>query len=258
MTVIALLDHCIQAAVGKSGKYPTVRGLYSVPCEEETWENTLADLFETKHLPKREVTLLLPRETVTTRFLTLPAMSSRATAEAVEHEMEPGLLTDYLPLTTRGAIRRYLAAGCKESVVGEYEAAFSRLGVKLSRISTPLESLLKILNAAEDLRGQSFLWLAADTGGVESLLVEEGQCVWRGRKALLSSAGTAEFQEELEETVQDVQRFHHRVENVYYTGPFVQGLEVFPPVFQNLPDGKCFEEYYYVLGSLLQMRRNGP
>ena len=78
MTVIALLDHCIQAAVGKSGKYPTVRGLYSVPCEEETWENTLADLFETKHLPKREVTLLLPRETVTTRFLTLPAMSSRA------------------------------------------------------------------------------------------------------------------------------------------------------------------------------------
>ena len=106
MTAIAVLDHCIQAAVGKSGKYPTVRGLYSVPCEEETWENTLADLFDTKHLPKREVTLLLPRETVTTRFLTLPAMSSRAAAEAVEHEMEPGLLTDYLPLTTRGATRR--------------------------------------------------------------------------------------------------------------------------------------------------------
>ena len=258
MTVIALLGHCIQAAVGKSGKSPTVRGLYSMPCREETWETTLAELFETYRIPKREVILLLPREMVTTRLLTLPALPSRATAEAVANEMEPGLLTDYLPLTTRGNTRRYLAAGCKESVVEEYEAVFSRLGVRLSRISTPLESLLKILNAAEKLHGQSFLWLAADGAGVESLLIEEGQCVWRGRKAVLSPPGTAEFRQELEETVQDVRRFHHRVEKVYYTGPSTQELEMFPSVFKDLPEGKTFEEYYYVLGSLLRMRRTGP
>lgn len=260
MTVIALLDGCIQAAVGRAGRRPEVRALYSLPCNREEWKNALACLFDTYALPKREVTLLLPREVVTARFLTLPAMPSRATAEAVAHEMEEGLITDYLPLTTRGSTRRYLAAGCQESVVEEFEEAFSCLGVKLCRISTPLESLLKLLNAAEKVQGQSFLWLAADMGGVESLLVEEGQCVWRGRSPLSAAPGTEEFSRELEKTVQNVRRFRGEVGKVYYTGPAAEGLETFPPcgAFGPLPEGKGFEEYYYVLGSLLRMRREGP
>ena len=260
MTVIALLDGCIQAAVGRAGRRPEVRGLYSLPCGREEWKSVLACLFDTCALPKREVTLLLPREVVTTRLLTLPAMSSRATAEAVAHEMEEGLITDYLPLTTRGSTRRYLAAVCKESVVEEFEEAFSCLGVKLCRISTPLESLLKILSVTEKLRGQSFLWLAADMGGVESVLVEKGQCVWRGRSPLSVSPGTAELKRALEETVQDVRRFRGEVGKVYYTGPAAEGMEAFPScgAFGLIPEGKTFEEYYYVLGSLLRMRREEP
>ena len=258
MTVIAILDGCIQAAVGRGGKRPVVRGLSSVPYEGDL-ERSLGILFDTCGLPKGDICLLLPTELAATRLLTLPSMGKKATAEAVAHEMEESLVTDYLPLPARGPQRRYPAAAVEERVLRDFEEVFSRLGAKLRRVSTPTESLLKVLSTTEETRDQSFLWIVTQGGAAEALLVEQGQCTWQGRSRLFAPPGTAERERELEELVRDVERFRGPVSKVLYTGPEAQGLEAFPPCgrFGALPEGKRFEEYIYVLGSFLRMGREG-
>lgn len=81
MTVIAVWDGCIQAAVGGAGKRPVL--LFTQPYdrrEEGALEQVLSALFAEKSIPKKNVVLLL--SDVATRLLTLPAMPRRATAEA--------------------------------------------------------------------------------------------------------------------------------------------------------------------------------
>lgn len=250
MTVIAVWDGCIQAAVGGAGKRPVL--LFTQPYdrrEEGALEQVLSALFAEKSIPKKNVVLLL--SDVATRLLTLPAMPRRATAEAVAHEMEEGLVTDHFPLTGRGKQRQYLAAGCRETVIAEWEALFARSGVKLRRISTPLEGLLKCLARAKEVRGQSFLWAVSGGGFLTLMQVEEGQCRWWGRSQLLSPPGTEEFAREIETAVD--QAFRECGCKIYYTGPAAPGLQAIPfplsGLFAPLPEGA--DEYACLLGCFL-------
>lgn len=241
MTVVAVLDGCIQAAVGPGGK----GGLSTLPYDPgQGLESALAALREKGGLPKGKISFLLPSDMVTGRILTLPALPARATAEAVAHELEGWPITDYLPLSGKGPRRRYLAAGCREETLTELEGICSRLGVKIGRVSTVVESLLKILRVTKAVRGESFLWLVGQGGTVTSLLVEEGKCQWFGHSPFPPSGGEGA----IAALAEDVARFRGEAPKVYHTGMGLPGT--FP-----LP---IDEEYLYVLGSFLRLGREEP
>ena len=249
MVVIAMLSGRIQAAVGCAGR---VRKLCSLPWEPgQPPREVLSALFAENALPRNRVVVLLPREAVTTRLLTLPPLPPRAMAEAVDHALweEEPLVTDFLPLGSAGKLRRVLAVGCPKQVLERYEELFSGLNARIGRISVPRESLSKLMQA-EKIQG---MLLSFDGGTVETVFPDgDGS-----RHTLYAQPGTEDFALRVGEILQEESLRRGALGQVVYTGCRelpdldIPAMLLKSKRFASLPGGEDFGDWAYVLGGLL-------
>ena len=280
MIVVSMLEERIQVAEGRPGTRPTVRRLHSVSYDrlsESGWEEALSTLWREAALSRRDITLILPREGVVTRVLTLPDMPSKQFAQAVQHEMrlseEDEMITDYLPLGRDGNLCTVLGGACRKETLARYIQGFDRLGLRLGRISVPMEPLLKLLPAMEGMKAQTCLWLVFDGGGVMSLLAEKGAYRYAGRSRINAPPGTEEFCEEVKRIVsgtmqfQETKRRASAITHVYFAGceefaaclPALQDLGlVAQPLpacgrFRALPEGQHLGDWAFCLGAFLRL-----
>ena len=103
MIVVSILEDKIRAAVGRAGSRPFVEGLFSVSYDRTSptgWKEALEELWEKERLPRKGITLVLPREKTVTRVIALPNMPPRQLSGVVSQEMrltgEEELVTDYI------------------------------------------------------------------------------------------------------------------------------------------------------------------
>ena len=67
MIAVSILEECVQAAVGRGGHRGTIKALYRESCgPETTWESSAAALWRRHDLPRRNITLILPRQAAIT------------------------------------------------------------------------------------------------------------------------------------------------------------------------------------------------
>lgn len=281
MIVVSILEECVQVAVGRGGKRPVIKALYREPYDRlaqdgRGWEAAAAAFWRQHDLPRRGITLILPRQSAITKVMTLPVMGEKQTIEAIRWEMqgEEELVLDFLPLASDGKKRRILAAGCRCGVLDSYLDGFARLGLELGRISVPLESLLKLLPAFGEMKEQTCLWLLFDGGTVMSFLAERGAYCYCGSGRVFSPWGTAEFAAEVERIVSGTMQFHASgrpedpITHVYYAGctgaefssclaPLkALGLTVLPlpPCWRiSVPQGEQLGDWLYCAGSFLRI-----
>lgn len=276
MIAVSILEECVQAAVGRGGHRGTIKALYRESCgPETTWESSAAALWRRHDLPRRNITLILPRQAAITKALTLPVMGEKQTLEAIRWELrsEEELVLDFLPLCVQGKHRRILAVGCRPGVVAGYVDGFARLGLELGRISVPLESLLKLLPTYSEMKSETCLWLIFDGSTVMSFLARQGAYHYSGSSRISAPAGTEGFAAELTRIVSGTMRFHHSdfpadpIPRLYYAGctqaafaPCLAPLQALglsvqplPPCRRlNLPRGEDIGNWLSCAGSFLR------
>lgn len=279
MIVVSILESCVQLGVGRGGKHPAVKALYRAPYDRLTqggngWEAALAALLRDHRLPRRNITLILPRQAAITKVMTLPVMGEQQTLEAIRWEIqgEEELVLDFLPLSTEGKTRRILAVGCRRMALERFLDGFSRLGLEPTRISLPLESLLKLLSAYDAMK--TALWLLFDGGAVTSFLTQQGTYRYAGSGRIFAQRGTAELGAEVERIVSGTMQFHAAehpadpITHVYYAGctegeffPCLAPLRALGLTVQPLPQcsrvtlpaGEKLGDWVYCAGSFLRM-----
>lgn len=147
MVVVSILEDQIQTAVGRPGRYPSLQRLFSISYDRTLsggWQKAVKELWKREGLPRKNITLVLPREKVMTRVIALPDMPPKRLSSVVSHEMcmsvEEELVTDHMSLGGGQTMHDHLAASCRKSVLEEYVRGFETLGIKLKRISVPMAS----------------------------------------------------------------------------------------------------------------------
>ena len=275
MIAVSIQEECVQAAVGRGGRHPVLKALYRESRSHgTTWETAMAALWRSRDLPRRNITLILPRQAAITKALTLPIMSEKQTLEAIRWELrgEEELVLDFLPLSVQGKHRRILAVGCRPGVVEGYVDGFARLGLELGRISVPLESLLRLLPTYSEMKNATCLWLIFDGSTVMSFLARQGAYHYSG-SSRVAPAGTADFAGEVERIVSGTMQFHagdypaDPITSLYYAGctaedfaPCLASLKVLdlavqplPPCRRlKLPQGEALGNWLYCAGSFLR------
>ena len=231
-TVVALREASVQAAVGSAGRKPSVSALASEPAYDgdiASWEKAAGKLWQEKKLPKSGLCVVLPDHAVTVRVLTAPQMQQKQLQELVDHEMtvrgEEPVAADYQVLGTDADGKlQLLACACRRTVMEEYLAMFSRLGLRVSSVTTALAGYVRLLAAMDAMRGKTCIWLLFERGSVLSLLVEAGAYRYSGRTQIFSEAGTLDFAAEVARNVSGTVQFHtasrseHVIDTVYYAG----------------------------------------
>lgn len=263
MVVVSILEDKIQAAVGRPGSRPSLRRLFSVPYDRTLsggWQRALEELWKKEDLPRKDITLVLPREKAVTRVITLPDMPPRQLSKVVSQEMrltgEEELITDYMPLGGSQAMCAYLAASCRKSTLEEYTRGFESMGLRLKQISVPMASQLKILAAMEELKDKTCLWLVFEGSGVSTILAEKGEYGYAGRGRLQDLSDPAAFGRDVEKIISGTMQFQERkrqgsaITHVYFAGCGEAVLDVCRPGLeglgvrgQMLPGCSCYRAF---------------
>ena len=231
-TVVALREASVQVAVGSAGKKPAVSALYAEPAFDggiAAWEKAAGKLWQANKLPKSGLRVVLPDHAVTMRMITAPDLPKKQLDALVDHEMttrgEEPVAADYQILGTDGAGKlRLLACACRRSVMEEYLAMFSRLGLRVSSVTMALAGYIRLLAAMDAMRGRTCIWLLFERGSVLSLLVENGAYRYSGRTQIFSETGTLDFAAEVARNVSGTVQFHtanrseHTIDAVCYAG----------------------------------------
>ena len=281
MIVVSILEDKIRAAVGRSGSRPFVEGLFSVPYDRTSpngWQEALEELWKRERLPRKGITLVLPREKTVTRVIALPDMAPRHLSRVVSQEMrltgEEELVTDYMPLGGEQAMRDHLAVSCRKSVLEEYVRGFEALGLGLKQITVPMASYLKLLAAMEEMKDKTCLWLVFEGSGVTTILAENGAYGYAGGGRLQSPTDREAFGREVEKIVSGTMQFQERkrrgsaITHVYFAGCPEAALEACLPGLERLgvrgqmlpacerfcafPKGECLGDWAGCAGAFLR------
>ena len=247
MVVVSILEDQIQAAVGCPGRCPSLQKLFSIPYDRTLsggWQKAVKELWEREGLPRKNITLVLPREKVMTRVIALPDMPPKRLSSVVSHEMclsvEEDLVTDYMPLGGGRTMHDHLVASCRKSVLEAYVRGFETLGIKLRRITVPMASQLKVLSAMEEMKDKTCLWLLFEGSGVTTILGEKGKYGYAGRGRLPNLSDPAAFGRDVEKIVSGTMQFQERkrqgsaITHVYFAGCGESVLDMCRPRLEEL------------------------
>lgn len=280
-TIAVLREECVQLVTGTEGKRPSVSELLSVPVREasmESWGEALAALRKEGKLPTRNVTLVLPWESVSTRTITAPEMKKAKLMELVQHEMQRGgdkAAADYVPLGAAedGKVQLYCAS-VRLDILVQFQQMFQSLGVRLSRITTPMEARLALPRFIREMGDRACIWLCFEGASVQSLLWENGVYRYAGRSRIFSEPGTVDFGTEVTRNVSGTLQFQSArrgepITDVYWAGCDKDNFSVCLPGLENmglrasalpapdglrLPGGQAFSDYADGIGALMTPR----
>lgn len=281
-TIAVLREECVQLVTGTEGKRPSVSELITVPVREasmESWGEALASLRKEGKLPQRNVTLVLPWESVNTRTITAPEMKIPRLIELVQHEMQRGedkVASDYIPFgeAEAGKVQLYCAS-VRLDLVHEMQQMFRSLGVQLRRITTPMEARLALPQHISEMRSKACVWLCFEGASVQSLLWENGVYRYAGRSRIFSEPGTVDFGTEVTRNVSGTLQFQsarrgEAITDVYWVGCDRDNFSVCMPGLENmglraaalpapdglrLPGGKVFSDYADGIGALMTAKQ---
>ena len=272
-TVLALQEEQVLAAVGRPGAKPSVQALYRAPAPGggmEKGDRAGGGRWETRGLPPRGITLVLPDEAVATRTVTAPRMPESRLEELVQHEMRAHdgqpVAADYLPLGTDADGRQQLfCAACRKETMAGYLAMADRLGLSLGSVTVPMAGRLRLLRAMPSLQSMTFVCLCFEGSSVLSLLVENGAYRYSSRSRVFSEPGTLDFGTEITRSVSGTMQFHTTgrpaspLTDVFYAGCPDDDFEVWLagirelglrvsrlpecPAFRALPNGERLSDW---------------
>ena len=278
-TIAVLREECVQVVTGTEGKRPSVSALASVPVREasiEGWGEALAALRKDGRLPSKNVTLVLPWESISVRTITAPDMKKYKLLELVQHEMQQReqqpMAADYISFgeAEAGKVQLYCAA-VRIDMLEQLVQLFASLGVRLGRVTTPMESRLALPQFLRDVQQKTCIWLCFEGASVQSLLWEKGVYRYAGRSRIFSEPGTVDFGTEVTRNVSGTLQFQSArrgepITDVYWAGCDADNFSVCVPGLENmnlhahalpapdglrLPQGVAFSDCADGIGALM-------
>lgn len=247
MLVVYLSNRFIRVAEGEApGGHVQIRHVYytidtrgcilnGIVTDEDGLTEIIQELWETNHLPKKDVYLVVDSSQFTVKVTEAPLQKPKKMLQFIGREFTDverieNPVYGYFPMPGadrgRKKVQSIFAAMAPRQFVQEYLDVFTKLGITLNGIECADGAMIRMLGSIEGLENAACIIQFIDDNMLTNVLVVDGSYQYSSRKRLYADAGTVEFVEEIVWGVSSLRQFAKTQDiDEDITEVYVAGLE---------------------------------
>lgn len=207
--------------------------LNGIVTDEDGFVQLIRNLWETNHLVRKGVRLVVNSSQFTTKVTAAPMQKPKKMMEYVSREFtDVGRISDpvygYFPLpgkgTKKGRIQNIFAMAAERSFIRYYIDLFARMGITVENVESAAGAVIRLLGQLPQVRESTCIVQFVDDVTLMNFLIMDGEYVYSSRNRIFSEPGTPGFTGEISRSVGDILQFAKaqnlpcEVLNVYAAG----------------------------------------
>lgn len=248
MIVIYLSNRYIRVVEGEcSGGTLQVRKLYYTAdtkgcilngtiTDEDSFLEVIQTLWETNHLPKKGIGLVLDSTQFTTKVTNAPAQKPKKMMEYISREFtDVGRIADpvygyfsigdaSLPQAKNSKIQTLFATTASRTYIQGFLMAFQKLGITIDRVDSAIGSMIRLIQSLSIGKEQACVIQFIEDITLVNVLMIRGVYVYSSRNRLYSDPGTPGFSVEIARAISNILQFVKaqnmdvKIEKIYTSG----------------------------------------
>lgn len=186
--------------------------------DEDTFLEVMENLWESNHLSKKEVRLLIDSSQLSTKVVDAPSMKPKPLLQYVEREFTDmdrisNPVYGYFQLNAgkgkkkKSATQRVLAVSASRDMLKKYVELFARMGITLAGIRNAIGVSLSLAERLSILQGKTCIVQILDDTTLINLLLVNGESVYSARNRLFSEPETPGYAVEAAKGVSSLLQF---------------------------------------------------
>lgn len=228
MLVVYLSNRYIRVAAGDavSGRITVRNLLYTVDTggcilngtvtDEDGFIQLIRNLWETNHLPRKGVRLVINSSQFTTKVTQAPVQKPKQMMEYVSREFtDVGRISDpvygYFPLPghrdRKAKVQNIFAMAAERGFLQYYIELFGRLGIMVDNVESAAGAVIRLLGQLPQVKESTCVVQFVDDVTLMNFLILDGEYVYSSRSRIFSEPGTPGFAGEVTRAVSDILQF---------------------------------------------------
>lgn len=177
-------------------------------------QTVLSNIFDTYHLAKHGVRLVVDGQNVNTRILKLPLMQPKKLMPVIEGEFQDLLsdnsLIDYSIINPKNdeGNATILAVQTQRDFIQSYVNLFGEIKVELECIDIAANSVMKLMKHLKSNAGRTYALMVLDHNSLVQFLFVDNEFIMTRRSRILSDLGTTAFDDELFKNINTMIQFN--------------------------------------------------
>lgn len=222
-TVIYLYNGQVQIVSGVASNKPTLKGYFTCDAPEgsiingmvmdvEPFVEFLKSTWKERHLPTKDVLLVLNTSKFIGRNIELPKLNDKKTLEYIGREYsdlgrDVGSIFGYIPISEAKNTRRVYAEGIDPNFIKDYISIFNSAGIKLKAIYSSESSLIGFTQRTTALNYKTFDLIIADETSLTTILFIDGVYTYYNNIRCFHEMGSSEYAEDIAKAVSQMVQF---------------------------------------------------
>lgn len=176
----------------------------------------------------KNVTVLIDSSNIITKRLEIPKLPRKKIYDVIVNELDMGIDKeyhyDYRILAQKATEYSILGSCVPLEFTEKYSEIFEKAKIKVQRVDTVINSIIKFINKQSNFAGKTFLMNIVNGDTLFSILFEKGEYRFIKRNRFIHSAGSPEYTRELYEKYNSMEQFGKSqkisgdISLVYYMG----------------------------------------
>lgn len=248
MIVVYLSNRYIRVVEGEfSGGKINVRNLYYTAdtkgcilngtiTDADGFLEVIRNLWESNHLPKKGVSLVIDSTQFTTKVTTVPVRKPKQMMEYVSREFtDVGRIADpvygyfqiagtALQQNSKAKIQTLFATTASRAYIQEFQILFGRLGITIDSVDSAIGTMIRLIQSLPKGRDHACMIQCIEDITLINVLMINGTYIYSSRNRLYSDSGTPGVSVEVARAVSNILQFvkaqnmEVKVEKIYVAG----------------------------------------
>lgn len=213
----------------------------------------LKNLWETNHLPKKQVYLILNSNQISARILDAPVLNERATVAYISRELS-GLdrMTDpvygYFRMNREGKMQRILAMAAPRDYIQQFVDVFKEVGVQLHGVESVKGAMVRLTMTTPQLKDKTCAVQFLDGSNLTNVLMVDGKFQSFNEKRLFNEPGEPQYIMEVARAINEILQFakaqsiEQTVSHIFVSGMSAEDFPFYEEGVQRIRDDlECAE-----------------
>lgn len=283
MIVVYLSNRYIRVVDGDSsgGKISVRRLYYTADTNGCILNGTLTDvdgfteviknLWESNHLPKKGVNLVIDSTQFTTKVTNVPIQKPKQMLEYIGREFtDVGRIADpvygyfqigggAVPQSGKAKIQTVFATTASRSYIQEFLAVFAGLGITIDGVDSAIGTMIRLIQSLPTGREHACIIQFIEDITLVNVLMINGTYVYSSRNRLYSDPGTPGFSVEIARAVSNILQFvkaqnmEEKIEQIYVSGLGEEDLSIYADAILQIDADLEVERY--IAGSGIKVEK---
>lgn len=210
--------------------------------DEDGFREMIRNLWETNHIPRKNVYLVIDSSQFTTKVVDVPALKPKQMMEYISREFTDverisNPVYGYFPLSRgerkKEKLKRVFASVAPRELVRGYVECFAGLDIAISGVESAVGVTMRLAEKLSQLSDATCIVQFADDMSLINLLLVNGEYKYSSRNRMFSESGTPEFAAETARTVSTLLQFAkaqdlaQKIPQVYISGLSEDELQIY-------------------------------